>query len=529
MGRVRPSHDRGSDRRHDQTHPRSRRPSAYWAWASWAPARENSSPKACSRWKWRLSPRILLSPFTRIPRFRRRSWNQPKFSSVPAPTSTGQRKVSRDVGASAPLVRQRTTSTSVRTYVIVATDDSSRERCTLTPHERDARAYITIWDHVSSAETSARAASSVWELFWRSPGRPRPTRLLPGQQSTTGKATASTNGAAGDPLGRNTPSGTLYGFLQAAQSGNYSIAAQYLQMSAARRQTQGEDLASKLKVVIDRSFSGDLRRISNQPEGTPQEGMPLDRQRVGNLNSGDVDADLVLVRVTDADGARIWLISSDTLAKVPELYEQAAVHQVETRLPQVLVRNEFLGLPLWQWLAILLADSGRGDPGMAGGPDLEAALVHHGRDIASTPWPERGIRLCGRSGSCSRHSDPRDSGGLHSDSRAAKASLPADSRRSGGDRVQLAAVAVFARSDAERPAARRPLGADGNRFAHDSGRTRTQGRDLCSGDFPRTRHSWLQPHHASRRTGHRRYCHRLRCAEDAGESVRRRFAFSATK
>ena len=70
-------------------------------------------------------------------------------------------------------------------------------------------------------------------------------------------------------------------------------------MSAARRQTQGEDLATKLKVVIDRAFTGDLRRISNQPEGTPQEGMPLDKQRVGSLIAGDVEADLVLVRVSD--------------------------------------------------------------------------------------------------------------------------------------------------------------------------------------------------------------------------------------
>jgi MscS family membrane protein len=180
-------------------------------------------------------------------------------------------------------------------------------------------------------------------------------QLLPGQQSTSANGTTSSKGTAADPLGRNTPSGTLYGFLQAAQSGNYSIAAQYLQLSAAKRLTQGEDLASKLKLVIDRAFTGDLRRISNQPEGTPQEGMPFDRQRVGTLNAGDVDADLILVRTADANAGQIWLISSDTLAKVPELYEQAAVHQVETHLPQALVRHEFLGLPLWQWLAILLA------------------------------------------------------------------------------------------------------------------------------------------------------------------------------
>src|SRR6185369_17374118 len=177
-------------------------------------------------------------------------------------------------------------------------------------------------------------------------------QLLPGQPA---KTAATTNGATADPLGRNTPSGTLYGFLQAAQSGNYSIAAQYLQMSASRRQSQGEDAAAKLKVVIDRAFTGDLRQISNQPEGTPQEGVSLDKQRVGNLNSGDVDVALILVRVVDPEGGKIWLISNDTLARLPELYEQAAVHQVETHLPQFLVLHQFAGLPLWQWVAVLLA------------------------------------------------------------------------------------------------------------------------------------------------------------------------------
>ncbi len=177
-------------------------------------------------------------------------------------------------------------------------------------------------------------------------------QALPGQSPPS---PGNGNAAAVDPLGRTTPSGTLYGFLQAAQAGNYSIAAQYLQMSAALRQSQGEDIASKLKVVIDRAFTGDLRQISNQPEGTPQEGMSLDRQRVGNLNSGDVDVPLILVRVVDPEGGKVWLISHDTLAKLPELYEQAAVHQVETRLPQFLVLHQFGGLPLWQWLAILLA------------------------------------------------------------------------------------------------------------------------------------------------------------------------------
>jgi MscS family membrane protein len=177
-------------------------------------------------------------------------------------------------------------------------------------------------------------------------------QLLPAQP---GKATGSATQPAPDPLGRDTPGGTVYGFLHAAQAGNYSIAAQYLQMTNAKRAAQGEEIATKLKEVMDRAFSGNLRQISNQPEGTPQEGISPDHQRIGTLSAGDVDADLDLVRVTDSGGVKIWLISSETLAKVPDLYDRLEAHQVETHLPNFAVRYQFLGMPVWQWLAILLA------------------------------------------------------------------------------------------------------------------------------------------------------------------------------
>lgn len=178
-------------------------------------------------------------------------------------------------------------------------------------------------------------------------------QLLPTQLTTP--ASGSANQAAADPLGRDTPSGTVFGFLQAAQARNYSTAAQYFQMSNARRLSQGEDLATKLKLVMDRAFTGNLRAISNQRDGIPQEGVALDRQRIGVLSAGDIDDDLDLVHVSDPSGARIWLISSETLAKVPDLYEQLEVRQVETRLPGFLVQHQLAGMPIWQWLAILLA------------------------------------------------------------------------------------------------------------------------------------------------------------------------------
>jgi MscS family membrane protein len=174
--------------------------------------------------------------------------------------------------------------------------------------------------------------------------------VLPSSSTAT-----STSISATDPLGRTTPSGSILGFLQAAQSGNYSIAAQYLQMSPARRQSEGEQIANHLNAVLNSpAFNGRVGAFT-QPEGTPQEGVPLGHQKLGTMSSGDVEADLDLVRVADPSAGKIWLISSDTLTKVPELYDQVEARQVERKLPSVLVKHEVAGVPLWQWVAILVA------------------------------------------------------------------------------------------------------------------------------------------------------------------------------
>jgi len=175
------------------------------------------------------------------------------------------------------------------------------------------------------------------------------TQLL---QSTTPASTSSNTPV--DALGRNTPYGTVFGFLQAAQSGNYSIAAQYLQMSAAHRQSEGAALAANLKVVMDRAYNGSLKNVSTQPEGAPQEGVPPGRQKLGTISSGDAEADLELVRVSDPSLGKIWLISADTLEKIPELYDQVQARRVETRLPPWVVKHQLAGMPLWQWLALVL-------------------------------------------------------------------------------------------------------------------------------------------------------------------------------
>jgi MscS family membrane protein len=181
-------------------------------------------------------------------------------------------------------------------------------------------------------------------------------QTLAAQLNNLLKPTAPSTSASSssDPLGRTTPSGTVLGFLEVAQDGNERVAADYLQMSAARRQSQGPEMAGKLKVLMDRAFVGSIRRISTRPDGDPEAGT-TDQQTVGVFSTHDADVPIVLVRVSDPNAGKIWLFSADTLSKVPELYDNVEAHQVENKLPQILVRTVFLGMQLWQWLALFAA------------------------------------------------------------------------------------------------------------------------------------------------------------------------------
>ncbi|MGH9643940.1 MAG: hypothetical protein ACRD3Q_16150, partial [Terriglobales bacterium] len=125
----------------------------------------------------------------------------------------------------------------------------------------------------------------------------------------------------------------MLGFLQTAQSENYQAAADYLQMPATRRQSQGADLARKLKALMDNAFVGHLSRISTSPEGNPDNGIP-DQQTIGVFSipneNAENDVPILLVRVTDPNVGKIWLFSSATLSRVPELYESIEAHRVES-------------------------------------------------------------------------------------------------------------------------------------------------------------------------------------------------------
>ncbi len=161
--------------------------------------------------------------------------------------------------------------------------------------------------------------------------------------------------APADPLelGRETPRGTVIGFIRAAQAENYDVAVQYFE---ARRSSveREQELAQQLLAILNARFVGSLDSITNDATGRQNGEPPREQVVVGGTRGLSESFPLYLVRVDVSRGAKVWLISRQTLDQVPEVYDSLRFPQLEKRLPKFLVKTRPLGMPLWQWISIVL-------------------------------------------------------------------------------------------------------------------------------------------------------------------------------
>jgi len=154
---------------------------------------------------------------------------------------------------------------------------------------------------------------------------------------------------AGDPLGRDTPRGTIAGFNLAVHREDFQSAARFLQLSAGGRRDT-ERLARDLADLIDRYYIQPLAALSDDPQGTATDGLALDHERV-ILTMAGKPVDLELVRVKDREAGLVWLVSAQTLARVPALRRSAGVTWLEGLMPAALVDARLFGLSIAQWVA----------------------------------------------------------------------------------------------------------------------------------------------------------------------------------
>jgi MscS family membrane protein len=150
-----------------------------------------------------------------------------------------------------------------------------------------------------------------------------------------------------DPLGRESPFGTIANFSNAAERGDFTLAAQFLQAGGRSPQVV-QELAADLSDLLDRYFTQPLASVSRSAGGEIADGLAADRERIA-LVIGDEKVDLFLTRVTDPAAGSIWLFSSDTLARVPRLHRSAQATWLERVMPATLLEQSYFGLSLAQW------------------------------------------------------------------------------------------------------------------------------------------------------------------------------------
>ncbi|HEX7485058.1 MAG TPA: mechanosensitive ion channel domain-containing protein [Vicinamibacterales bacterium] len=156
-----------------------------------------------------------------------------------------------------------------------------------------------------------------------------------------------------DPLGRQTPAGTVMGFLAATARGDWPRASRYLDSKLP--QTRVEELARELKVLLDRGLTVDLDRLSRKPEGEQDQRFGKDHELVGSIESQSGKRDVLLVRVQYGDQPPIWLFSPETLHDVPAVHQEYEPSFLEEYLPRAFIQGYGVQYRLWSWVVMLAA------------------------------------------------------------------------------------------------------------------------------------------------------------------------------
>src|SRR2546426_502200 len=157
--------------------------------------------------------------------------------------------------------------------------------------------------------------------------------------------------------GPEVPRGAMARFRDACREGHYARAAEYLnlrQLPQSVRAQRGAELARELDVVLDRALWVDLDRLSDQPEGDPEDGLPALRDSLGTIETATGPVEVLIERVSQPGGVPVWKIAASTVAAIPALYDEFGWGPLANVLPAPFFQLRFLQIRLWQWIGLVL-------------------------------------------------------------------------------------------------------------------------------------------------------------------------------
>lgn len=157
-----------------------------------------------------------------------------------------------------------------------------------------------------------------------------------------------------DSYGRDTPRGTVQGFLQALAKNDPNLAVRYLELG---KKDDSEAILQQFKQALD--VGGRLQtelQLSNEAMGDLSDKLPQDQDKVGVIStkSGD-EIDLIVQRVHDKKtGGQFWQFSHQTLEQLPKLTLNDEPSLVQRYTLQPLVGQQIFGYDLADMMAVFL-------------------------------------------------------------------------------------------------------------------------------------------------------------------------------
>jgi MscS family membrane protein len=158
-----------------------------------------------------------------------------------------------------------------------------------------------------------------------------------------------------DDYDRGTPRSSILGLADALTNRDYERGVNYLDMRnvPAYIRANPDEILRELKIIADRSLWVDVETISEDPEGHKDDDLPSYRDIIARLKTPDGVVDILVQRVPDGKGGRVWKLSNKTVAEIPRLYEHFGYGEIGDRLSRMLPEVDFMGLVLWQWVMLI--------------------------------------------------------------------------------------------------------------------------------------------------------------------------------
>ena len=158
-----------------------------------------------------------------------------------------------------------------------------------------------------------------------------------------------------------TPQQALIALYSAFRVGDPEAAALYLDLRYVPEILEDVppvNIARGLLFVFSQQNVLDLSRISGEPEGSLDDGLPEDLEQFGAVTLSEEVIPVYLQRIEEADGSLVWRVSNATVVRIPDMWDELGYSSFNVWLSQVLPEFYILGMGNFQVAILLLTGIG---------------------------------------------------------------------------------------------------------------------------------------------------------------------------